>query len=131
MFLTSHLLSLFTIICLFTFSNYGCLLHLVTYVGQWVCLTWGILFIFQCSACAYRAGRCLPGMVFEWMFYEVWCYNTWLNTLESLLIIDVSLWMGKHCQFQLGFSKFTFIHSVPSSLGLIPLPVSNLCHTEC
>lgn len=36
------------------------------------------------------------------MFYEVRCGNPWVHTLESLLIIDVSLLLGKQHQLQLG-----------------------------
>lgn len=37
-----------------------------------------------------------------WMFYEVRCGNPWVHTLESLLIIDVSLLLRKQRQLQLG-----------------------------
>lgn len=36
------------------------------------------------------------------MFYEVRCGDPWVHTLEGLLIIDVSLLLGKQRQRQLG-----------------------------
>lgn len=67
-----------------------------------------LFFLLQCSACVYRPRMSIPGIAFVWMFHEVWCHNAWLNTLESLLIIDVSLLLGKHCQFQPEFLQAHF-----------------------
>lgn len=72
------------------------------------------------------------------MFYEVGCGDPWVHPLEGLLIIDVSLLLGKQRQWQLGLlqvspapvcSPFTSPGYITLNATLLRL-ISKLLHSR-